>query len=101
MDQKQLLLDIAMNLSRIGNWTADDFVGKRKRIDLFLTQTKEYMGQLHRDTFSPKLLQTITRFSTEFSDYEKELQSTPKDTYALAEELLTWANILTHRSSLG
>ncbi len=100
MDQKQLLLDIAMNLTRMGNWTADDFVGKRKRIGLFLTQTKEYMKLLNRGSFSPRLQQTITRLSTEFLDWEKELLATPKNTDALAETLLTWANILTHRLSL-
>lgn len=100
MDQKQLLLDIAMNLARMGNWTADDFVGKRKRIDLFLTQTREYLNQLNRDTFSPRLQKTIMRFLTEFSEYEKELQLIPKDKDLLAEKLMTWANILTHSSSL-
>lgn len=100
MDQKQLLLDIAMNLARMGNWTADDFVGKRKRIDIFLKQTNEYLHQLNRKSFSPRLQQTITRFSSEFSEYEKELLATPKDKDLLAEKLLTWANILTHRSTL-
>ena len=100
MDQKQLLLDIAMNLGRIGNWTADDFVGKRVRISLFLTQTKKYFGQLNRETYSPRLLQTVERLSVEFSHYEKELLATPNDTYVLAEKLLTWANILTHRSTM-
>lgn len=101
MNQKLLIMDIALNIARIGNWTADDFVGKKKRIGMFLKQTHEYLGQVNGKVFSPRLQKTLTRFSSEFFQFDRELQSTPKDTNLLAEKLMTWANILTHRFSLA
>jgi hypothetical protein len=54
MDYKSKILDIAMNLNRIGNFAADDFVGKRKRIDFFLEQTNEYVESLNTSRLPQK-----------------------------------------------
>ena len=99
MDQKQLLLDIAMNCTRIGNWAADDYSGKKKRIDTFLHQTNEYVGQIDHSLSHEITKKTLEKFVLEFRQLQQEAKSTPHDTLFWAEKMMTWGNILTHRAS--
>jgi hypothetical protein len=32
MNVKSQILDIAMNLNRVGNWAADDYIGKKVKV---------------------------------------------------------------------
>lgn len=100
MDQKAKILDIAMNLNRIGNWAADDFNKKRKRIDTFLDQTSGYIDSLDKDSFEGKFKKTLDKFLAEYSKLERSAKEGPKDTLSWAETAMTWGNILTHRSRL-
>ncbi len=97
MDNKALVLDIAMNLNRVGNWAADDIVGKRKRINFFLTQTTEYIKSLDSSSFPTDFKRTFDKFIKEYDSIVKE---NSKDPLIWAEKLMTWGNILTHRSKL-
>ena len=72
MDNKSLILDIAMNLNRIGNWAADDYFIKKKRICLFLNQTTNYLKLLDQSKLPNLLKRTITKFTNEFSQLKKE-----------------------------
>lgn len=100
MDKKAKILDIAMNLNRIGNWAADDFDGKKKRIKAFISLTSTSVNSLASSSFSDPFRATYEKFLAEYRTLEKAAQKRPKDELYWAEEMMTWGNILTHRSSL-
>lgn len=97
MDNKALILDIAMNLNRVGNWAADDYYIKKKRIRTFLDETKNNLSLIQVSTLPQPFSKTYMRFLKEFSDLAKK---EPRDVMEWAESLMTWGNILTHRSKL-
>lgn len=100
MDNKAKILDIAMNLTRIGNWAADDYKSKKKRIIIFLDQTSEYLISLEKSDLSDRFKKTLDRFLAEYPVLEKEGKELSSDVLAWAERMMTWGNILTHRSKL-
>lgn len=100
MNAKAKILDIAMNLNRIGNWAADDYHGKRKRILAFLKQTSEYINLIEGFDFSSNFKKTYERFIKEYKELEKARKEKPKDELLWAERMMTWGNILTHRAKL-
>jgi len=100
MDEKAKILDIAMNLTRIGNWAADGYEERKKRIKIFLSSTRSYIKNLDRSKFSKKFGRTYKTFIKEYEKLEKEGQEGPNDTLHWAENMMTWGNILTHRSKL-
>lgn len=100
MDDKTKILDIAMNLNRVGNWAADDYEGRKKRIKIFLKNTSDYLRRVDGRSFPPRLADVYERFLTEYPDLEKAGCQGPKDPIAWAESMMTWGNILTHRASL-
>lgn len=100
MDDKAAILDIAMNLNRIGNWAADGFEAKRKRIKFFLDATTLAINSLNPATFSPIFAKTFKRFTAQYFELEKEGKKGPKETLWWAELMMTWGNILTHRCKL-
>lgn len=100
MDNKAKILDIAMNLNRIGNWAADGFETKNKRITVFLDQTTEYLDSIQKPELSNRFKKTFDHFLKEYKYLEKEGKNKPKDELKWAEKMMTWGNILTHRSKL-
>ena len=100
MDNKQKILDIAMNLNRIGNWAADDYLGKRKRIQTFISNTSNYIETLDSSLFRTPFKDTLKDFLRHYKQLESEGLEGPKDSIDWAEKMMTWGNILTHRSKL-
>lgn len=100
MDEKAKILDIAMNLNRVGNWAADDFEAKKNRIEMFLNQTNHYISSLDVLSLPDSFRETFKKFLKDFEKLEKEVKVGPKDTLYWAEKMMTWGNILTHRSRL-
>ncbi len=100
MDKKAMILDIAMNLNRVGNWAADDFEKKRKRIEMFLDQTSRYVDSLDSSLFKEPFKKTFNKFLQVYPKLEKDGKEGPKDILIWAEQMMTWGNILTHRSRL-
>ncbi len=100
MDTRAKILDIAMNLNRVGNWAADDYNAKKERIKTFLGNTTGYIQSLDSSNLPPSFAQTFTDFSKAYSTLEKEGLKGPGDIAAWAESMMTWGNILTHRSKL-
>lgn len=96
---KVRIMDIAQNLARIGNWTADSYEQKKNLIERFLNQTNEYLEQALRSNQSENISYILNKFQKEFHLLKKEkITSQNKDRWA--ERILTWANILQHRASL-
>lgn len=100
MNNKDKILDIAMNLNRIGNWAADGYDTKKKRIIIFLDQTKEYMNSLEDSEIPDAFKKTLNYFLKEYKKLDKEGRNKPKDELLWAEKMMTWGNILTHRAKL-
>lgn len=91
IDTKQIVMDIAMNLNRIGNWVADDYKKNEKKINTFIANTDGYIQSVQdlNDRFKPTW--------SNFMNIYPNLKNNPKEN---AENLMTWGNILTHRASL-
>ena len=100
MTPKDKILDIAMNLNRIGNWAADDYYGKEKRITTFLGNTTQYINSLNKQDFNEFFGKTYKTFLKEYKKLEKEAENGPSNPLYWAEQMMTWGNILTHRSKL-
>ena len=89
--QKQLVMDVAMNLNRIGNWIDDDFEKNKRKIDIFIQNTDSYLDKIGEVT--PKFQGTWNFFLKFYLPAKKDLKNN-------AENLMTFGNILTHRAKL-
>lgn len=94
MDAKELTLNIAVNLGRIGRWACE---GKSSRLKQFLAETNEYVIQLDKTPKSPRFQKTFDIFKDSFD----KLRSDVSLDLTWAEMMFTWANILTHRAQLA
>ena len=88
---KQLVMDIAMNLNRIGNWIADGYQKNFKKINIFLKNNDEYISRVNvtNKAFQP----TWDFFLEKYVGMKSDLSDS-------AEDFMTFGNILTHRSKL-
>ena len=93
MTSQDLTLNIAVNLGRLARWVDE---GKLSRVNLFLNETNQYVAELKSAKKNKRFEPTLNLFSQTFNKMSTE-KKFDKD---WAEEALTWANILTHRSKL-
>jgi len=101
MDNRAKILDIAMNLTRVGNWAADGYDAKKKRIETFLDNTAASIDTLDTAQLSDRFRRTYARFLREYKDLDKEGRAGPHDIPDWAERIMTWGTILTHRARLA
>lgn len=94
MNAKDLTLNIAVNLGRIGRWASE---GKQARVDQFLAETSEYLAQLDRAPRSDRFNRTYQSFVASY----RELSSHVRLDAVWADDMHTWATILTHRAHLA
>lgn len=88
---KQTILDIAMNLNRIGNWIADGYEANEKKVATFLTSTDAYISQINS---------VPEDFKRTWSFFLERYPKAKNDLVNNAENFMTLGNILTHRSNL-
>ena len=93
MTANELTLNIAVNLGRLSRWAME---GKQARIVQFLNETEEFLIQLEKAPKSERFLPTFDFFKKEFYRLRNNIQLNSD----WAEDMLTWANILTHRAKL-
>ena len=96
MNTKDKILDISVNLARVSDWILDE--NKQKRIDQFLGETEEILKSIDKTKIRPDFSSTFSSFQKQFKRIKEKKNSMNK--YYWAEEVLTWANILQHRSKL-
>jgi len=94
MSSRELTLNIAVNLGRIGRWASE---GRINRLNQFLEETEDYIHQLEK---APKSLRFQRTFNIFRENFDKLKSNTQVDS-AWAEMMFTWANILTHRARLA
>ncbi len=95
------IMDIAMNLARIGNWAADDFEGKEKRINMFLEQTNAYLRGLDITVYSQSTQRALAQFSQAFTSLRAQTPHVSEERLRWADAMVTWSNILTHKAKLN
>lgn len=100
MDNKVKILDIAMNLNRVGNWSADGFSSKQKRILMFLAQTSNYLKSIDQSLLNESFRKVFLKFLEDYRVLEQKAKNGQVDDLEWAEKMMTWGNILTHRSKL-
>lgn len=94
MSPEDLTLNIAVNLGRISRWAME---GKRNRIEQFISDTDFYIAQLENVPKSQAFEKTFNLFKSKFNALKNNIQLNE----VWAEDMLTWANILTHRAKLA
>jgi len=94
MSAKDLILNIAVNLGRLGRWAMEK---KPKRMKIFLLETEGFLEQLEKAPKSDRFQKTFDLFSKKFVLLKNDVQL--DDDWA--EQMLTWANILSHRAKLA
>ena len=92
MTNQDLVLNIAVNLSRLGRWSHQ---GKSSRIPQFLSDTQIYIDQLQQVNL--KFRPTYDRFLKDFLS----LKSLSPNSQNWSDTAFTWASILTHRAKLA
>ena len=94
MTAEEITLNIAVNLGRIGRWAME---GKESRVKQFLTETESYLQKLEQAPKRERFLKTFDLFKVKFG----LLRSNIALDKIWAEDVLTWANILTHRAKFA
>ncbi len=94
MDTRDLILNIAVNLGRLGRWALE---GRVNRLNQFLEETQGYILQLEQMPQSLRFQRTFKIFKQNFDDLKNDVRLDA----TWAEMMFTWANILTHRASLS
>ena len=93
MNVQELILNIAVNMGRLGRWCME---GRIKRLQQFLNETDEYVQQLNQAKKNHRFNKTFIAFQKNF----QLLKTQEKYDDVWAEQAYTWANILTHRSTM-
>lgn len=94
MNARELTLNIAVNLGRLGRWACE---GKVNRLKQFLEETDIFVQELEKAPKSARFQQTFSIFRENFNNLKNSAQIDA----VWAENMFTWANILTHRAQLA
>lgn len=94
MNKSDLILNIAINLGRIGRWAHEK---KYNRINQFFLDTDYYVEQLKKAKINDEAFSTLIFFEQEYN----LLKRSKTFTDAWAEKAFTLSNILTHRAKLA
>lgn len=100
MSVSDRIMDISLNLARVGNWTADSYEQKKTLIERFVSQTNRYVEEVPQSQLSSGMVPLFIRFKSEFEQLQEE-KITEENKDEWAEKVLTWANILQHRAKLA
>lgn len=94
MATSDLVLNIAVNLGRMARWASE---GNIKRVKQFAVDTNVYLQELEEVHKRQRFSQTFDLFKERYEVLCNDIRL--DDDWA--EEILTWANILTHRAKLA
>ncbi len=97
ISNKDIVMDISVNLARVSDWIFSD--NKRHRVDQFLVETEQFVADLSKENISNRFKPTFKQFKKEFKKLMNDRLTEDKEEWA--ERALTWANILQHRAKLA
>src|SRR3989344_7850575 len=93
------ILNISVNMARIGELMLKFGEGKSELIQKFLDQTESYLNDINEENVANPFKETLIRFNKEFRRFRED--QILKDNKALwAERAITWADILQIRAKL-
>jgi len=95
---KMQILNISVNMARMGELVLKHGESKADLINKFLLQTESYLNDLNSVNISNRFIPTLNKFNQEFKKLKNEQIS--KNPEAWAERAITWADILQIRSRL-
>jgi hypothetical protein len=99
-NQRDIVLDIADNITQIGQWTAKSFLKEKGNIELFLKLTRKDMDALSRFPVPAAFQATFDNFCDEYCKLEAEYHAGISDHHTWAKGLSTLALNLTANSHL-
>ncbi len=94
MDATEILLNIAVNLGRIGRWATEK---KHSRIEQFFSDTDWYVEKLAEAKKNNEIIPTLNFFEKNYARLKKNKSRND----AWAEEAFTLSNILIHRAKIA
>ncbi len=94
MDATEILLNIAVNLGRIGRWATEK---KYSRIEQFFGDTDRYVEELAEVKKNNEIIPTLNFFEKNYARLKKNKSRND----AWAEEAFTLSNILIHRAKIA
>jgi hypothetical protein len=94
MENKDIVLNIAVNLGRLSRWAIE---GNVSRIPRFIADTDYYIDLLKNNPVRSSFEPTQNKFINEYNSLKKASHYDE----IWAEKSLTWSNILTHRATLA
>lgn len=100
LNQRELVLDTAENLTQIGAWARCSFVKEEQRIGLFLKLTRKNLNALLGFPLSASFNPCVHRFSNSFTRLEKEYLVGVADPGVWANRMSTWGTTLTQNIKL-
>lgn len=100
MNQRDLVLDTAENLTQIGSWAVSDFIKESKRIELFLKLTRKNLDALLGFPILPAFNPCFQKCSNSFTRLEKEYQVGVINCGAWAKRVITLGTTLTENVKL-
>ncbi len=93
------ILNISVNMARIGELVLKFGEGKSELREKFLVQTQSYLADLDSTNVSGAFLPTLEMFNRAFGRLRKEAVNS-RNQQLWAERAITWADILQIRSRL-
>jgi len=99
-NQRDIVLDIAGNLTQIGNWALSSFAKDQSRIELFLKLTRRNLDALLSSPVSPGFEPSFRKFCAEYKKREEEYRTGIVDRQAWANHMIAWADRLTQNAIL-
>lgn len=91
------ILNLSVNFSRIGEWSLLYFDNRRKLIEKFISQSDELVRVIDGQKLPAKFERTWNDAKVEFVSF-KSVWLKEKKRQLASERIMTWANILQHRS---
>lgn len=100
VNQRDLVLDTAENLTQIGTWARAGFAKEGQRIELFLRLTRKNLNALLGFPLSTSFNPGFQKFNHSFARLEKEYRVGITDHTVWANRMLTWGATLTQSVKL-
>lgn len=99
-NQRDIVLDIAENLTQIGNWTLQGFTQEKGRIELYLRLTRKDVNALLGFPLKPGFDPDFKKICRSFNRLEKEYHTGISDHRIWANWMISLGNTITQSAKL-
>jgi hypothetical protein len=99
-NQRDIVLDIADNLTQIGQWTLENYSKEQSRIELFLNLTRKNLNALMTFPLSPAFEKNFKKFCDSYEKLDAEYKAGLTDKKTWANGMISWGTSLTQSATL-